>query len=189
MRFALGIPQEGGTGGIASWRLANNPNSCCAGDNQGEVPQTLSSCCTEAKGWFGEKLCSTYVNSPNTMPADSHFMGAMYAPRGLLILDNPYIGHLNPIGGHVAALATAEVYKALGFEKNFYYFSKGDNGTHCQYQTAADAMLRNAIRAFLKGSEEPAGGFLIHDEFDATRKSKMYGTLSDWADWTAPVLE
>ena len=130
MRVALTIPQEGGTGGIGSWRLANNPNNCCNGDNNGEVPQTLGSCCSEAAGWFGSTLCSNYANNPEGMPCDSHFMGAMYAPRGVLILDNPYIGWLCPMCGHVAALATAEVYKALGYEKNFYNFSAGENGTH-----------------------------------------------------------
>ena len=123
------------------------------------------------------------------MPCDSHFMGAMYAPRGLLILDNPFIGHLNPIGGHVAAQATAEVYKALGFEKNFYYFSAGGNGTHCQYQSEANEMLTNAIRAFLKHSEEPNGGFLIHTSLGDDRQNKMYRPLSDWIDWTTPTLQ
>jgi hypothetical protein len=187
-RIALSIPQEAGTGGIASWRIANNPGDCCSGDND-EVPQSLSSCCSEATGWFGPSMCATYKNNPNEMDADSHFMGAMYAPRGLLILENPFIGWLNSIGGHVAAQATAEVYKALGYEKNFYYFSYGANGNHCQYQTNADAMLTNAIRAFLKRTEEPNGGFLIHDEYDPDRQATMYGDLSDWIDWSTPTLQ
>ena len=137
----------------------------------------------------GPKLCSNYTNNPEGMPCDSHFMGAMYAPRGILILDNPYIGHLGPIGGHVAAKATAEIYKALGFEKNVYYFSAGGNGTHCQFQSESGDMLRSAIRAFLTRTEEPDGGMMIHDSFDASRQSAMYGNLSDWADWDTPTLD
>jgi hypothetical protein len=82
-----------------------------------------------------------------------------------------------------------KVYKALGYEKNFYYFSDGGNGTHCQYQIEADSMLRNAVRAFLKRTQEPNGGFQIHNEYDSSRKNKMYGNLSDRADWTTPTLQ
>ncbi len=44
-------------------------------------------------------------------------------------------------------------------------------------------MVRNAIRAFLTRTEEPNGGFLIHDEFEEDRWNHYYGYLSDWADW------
>jgi len=189
-RVALTIPHDPGTGGIASWRIANNPGNCCNGDNNNEAPQSLGSCCSEARGWFGPEMCggANYQNNPNSMPADSHFMGAMYAPRGMLILDNPFIGHLNPIGGHVAAQATLEVYKALGFEKNLYYFSAPGDGQHCLFNPEAAPMTRSAVRAFLTRTEEPNGGILIH-EFEPDRAAKMYGELADWADWTAPTLE
>ena len=161
-------------------------NTNIPGDNDGEGPQSLGSCCGEASGWFGPNVCSgaNYRNNPNAMPADSHFMGAMYAPRGVLILDNPYIGWLCPMCGHVAALATAEVYKALGYEKNFYYFSAGENGTHCQFQSKSDEMLRDAIRAFLTRTAEPNGRFEV-----GSWATNATGELSDWADWDTPTLQ
>ena len=47
----------------------------------------------------------------------------MIAPRGLFIMDNPHIGELSPKYGHVAALAGAEVYKALGAGDDISYIS------------------------------------------------------------------
>lgn len=179
-RIALGIPMEPGTGGIGSYRMAN---SNIPGDNNGEQPQSLGSAWSEAQGWFGPNF-GTYTNNADAIPADAHFLGAMYAPRGLLVLDNPYIGHLCPKCGHVGAQATAKIYKALGYEENIYYFSASGNGSHCQFQSESADMLRSAIRAFLTRTEEPNGEFLVGDW--ATNAT---GPLSEWADWTAPTLQ
>ena len=56
----------------------------------------------------------------------------MVAPRGLFIMDNPHIGELSPKYGHVAALAGAEVYKALG---------AGDAISYCLERRERHALL------------------------------------------------
>ena len=55
----------------------------------------------------------------------------MVAPRGLFVMENPHIDWLGARSGSVAALAGAEVYKALGAGDNITYWSDVQDGTHC----------------------------------------------------------
>jgi hypothetical protein len=53
-----------------------------------------------------------------TMPYDQHFLTALCAPRGLLITDGVEAYWCNPEGAGLGYLATREVYKFLGKDKN-----------------------------------------------------------------------
>ena len=53
----------------------------------------------------------------NTIPGDTSSLVAMYAPRGLLVLDNSRIGELCSTCQHAASVAGQKVYEALGVGK------------------------------------------------------------------------
>jgi hypothetical protein len=167
-RIALGIPFESGTGGVPILR----------GIGKLESSQSLSSAYGE-QPWFGD-VFQPFVANPNNLPTDTHASVALYAPRGLLILDNPSIANLGPKAAFVAASAGAEVYKALGALDNFSYHSDTANGTHCSIRTEYAEPLKQAIRKHLLGTGTTAGSI--------TPKAGATAPLTDWIDWQTPTL-
>jgi hypothetical protein len=177
-RIALGIPQESGTGGVSAFRVVNtNP----MGPN-GKGAQSLDSAWSEAQGWFGTAF-GNYRSKVDTIPTDTHALVAMYAPRGLLVLDNSRIGELCATCQHAASAAGALVYKALGFEKNIEYHggNPSDPHNHCTFYESQKEPLRRAIRAFLTKKAAPDGR--IAPAAVAT------ADLTKWIDWDAPALQ
>ncbi|MEI9953528.1 MAG: cellulose-binding protein [Pseudomonadota bacterium] len=178
-RIALGIPQESGTGGVSAFRVVNtNP----MGPN-GKGAQSLDSAWSEAQGWFGTAFGSNR-SKVNTIPADTHSLVAMYAPRGLLVLDNSRIGELCATCQHAATADAAEVYKALGVEKNIEYNggNPSDPHNHCTFYAASQGEpLKRAIRAFLTKKAAPDGR--IAPAAVAT------ADLTKWIEGTTPTLE
>jgi hypothetical protein len=166
-RVALTMPIESGTAGVPIWRGV-----------PGEGAQSLSSAYGE-QPWFGDAF-SAFTASPTKAPLDTHELVAMVAPRGLFIMDNPHIANLGPRSAHVAALAGAEVYKALGVGDNITYYSDVQSGTHCSVRPEWAAPLRNNIQRFLKKTGTAPG--VIRASASAT------GNLADWRDWTTPTL-
>jgi hypothetical protein len=166
-RIGLTIPIESGTAGVPIWRGV-----------PGEGAQSLSSAYGE-QPWFGDAFTS-FTGAPTRAPIDTHALVAMVAPRGLLILDNPHIANLGPRSAHVAALAGAEVYKALGAGDAISYHSNVADGTHCANRPEWTTPLRNAIQRFLKKTGTAAGAI--------TARSNATGNLTEWRDWTTPTL-
>ncbi|MEI9941075.1 MAG: cellulose-binding protein [Pseudomonadota bacterium] len=177
-RIALGIPQESGTGGVSALRIVNtNP----MGPN-GKGAQSISSAMSEAAGWFGT-VFGSYSSKVNTIPGDTHSLLAMYAPRGLLVLDNSRIGELCATCQHGASAAGALVYKALGVEKNIEYNggNPSDPHDHCTFYPATQGdPLKRAIRAFLTKKAAPDGRIAPQPAGTAD--------LTKWITWTAPTL-
>lgn len=177
-RIALGIPQESGTGGVSAFRIVNTAPT---GPN-GKPAQSLDSAWTEAQGWFGT-VFQTYKGKVNVIPGDTHSLVAMYAPRGLLVLDNSRIGELGSKAQHGASAAGMLVYKALGVEHNIEYHGgrPDDPHNHCSFYPEQEQPLRDAIRAFLtkkdvaKGKIEPQPAGTVD--------------LTQWIDWDAPTLQ
>ena len=180
-RIALGIPQESGTGGVSAFRIVNtNP----VGPN-GNPAQSLSNAVSTAVGWFGSTFESTYISKVDTIPGDTHSLAAMYAPRGLLVLDNSRIGELCATCQHAATDAAQVVYGALGIGANVGY--NGGNPTdpqnHCTFYTATQGPpLQRAIRGHLTRTAAP----------DGRMEPQPAGTadLTKWVPWssTAPTL-
>ena len=168
-RIALGIPFESGTAGVPIFR----------GIGKLESAQTLSSAYGE-QPWFGDDF-SPFQSAPTTLPLDTHATIGMYAPRGLIILDNPHIANLGPKSASVAALAGAEIYKALGAQDNLSYISDIQNGDHCSWRTEFNAPLTAAIQKHLLKSGTTAGKIAI--------SSKASSPLADWKDWETPTLQ
>ena len=166
-RVALTMPIESGTAGVPIWRGI-----------PGEGAQTLSSAYGE-QPWFGDAF-NAFTGSPTKAPLDTHEILAMVAPRGLFIMDNPFIANLGPKSGHAAALAGAEVFKALGAGDNITYYSDIQNGTHCSMRPEWSTPLKNNIEKFLKKTGNAPG--VIKASASAS------SSLATWVDWTTPTL-
>ncbi len=166
-RIALTIPFESGSGGVPIWRGI-----------PGEGAQSPSSAYGETY-WLGDAF-SNYTADTKRLPVDTHEIIALVAPRGLYIMDNPHIANLGPKSAHAAALAGAEVYKALGATNSITYHSNVASGSHCEVRPEHKAQLQANIRRFLKKESATTGGLNAH--------SKATANKNDWVDWTTPTL-
>jgi hypothetical protein len=173
-RIALTLPVESGTAGVPIWRGIAQAQ---VGAN-GNPSQSLASAYGE-QPWFGDGF-SPFLSDPTTNPIDTHEIVAMVAPRGLFIMDNPFIGELSPQFGYVAAVAGAEVYSALGAPYNIGYDSGIQNGAHCAMRPEWSAPLQDSITKFLTRTGHPAEQIVPNAVQNAP--------LSDWRDWTTPTL-
>jgi hypothetical protein len=173
-RVALTLPVESGTAGVPIWRGIAKADK---GEN-GNPSQSLSSAYSE-QPWFGDPF-QPFLSNPATNPIDTHELVAMVAPRGLFIMDNPHIGELSPKYGHVAALAGAEVYKALGAADAIGYNSNVQSGTHCSVRPEWQTPFKNAAERFLKKTGTAAQTISAF--------SSQSGDLPTWRDWTTPTL-
>jgi hypothetical protein len=167
-RIALTIPFESGSGGVPIWRGIPGEGAQSPGSAFGE------------QYWLGDAF-GAFTNSVNRLPVDTHELLAMVAPRGLLILDNPHIANLGPRSAHVAALAGAEVFAALGVGDNISYHSSVADGAHCSARPEHQEPLRQNIRKFLLKTGDAPGVI--------TAAAKATGNLAEWRDWQTPTLE
>jgi hypothetical protein len=192
-RIALGIPQESGTGGVAAFRIVNTQPK---GPN-GNPAQSLSSAWSEAQGWFGS-VFQPYTSGTkvDTVPGDTSSIAAMYAPRGLLVLDNSRIGELCATCQHAATAAARVVYDALGIPANVGYNggNPGDPQNHCSfYPTTQGDPLKRAIRGHLTKTMPPDGRMEPQPAgtADLTKWvpwTSMEPTLADDVSWKSPPL-
>ncbi|MBN2735705.1 MAG: PKD domain-containing protein [Spirochaetales bacterium] len=159
-RIALGLPYEPGTGGAAPLRSLPSLGG-----------QSLSGCIGEAS-WFGP-TAGSYSSS---MAVDMSDVAAMYAPRGVLLMDNPHIDHLSYKANYLGMAAAYEVYKAMGQSGALWYLGNTGNGNHCSTRSEYEAAQRAMIRRFLKGQNvETKGGLDKHSN---------HGNI-DVAGWTS----
>jgi hypothetical protein len=173
-RVALTMPVESGTAGVPIWRGIAKAEK---GEN-GNPSQSLSNAYSE-QPWFGDPF-QPFLSNPSNNPIDTHELVAMIAPRGVFIMENPHIGELSSKYGHVAALAGAEVYKALGAGDALSYVSDVQSGTHCSVRPEWQTPFKNAAERFLKKTGTAAGVIKA--------SSGQSGNLADWRDWTTPTL-
>jgi hypothetical protein len=174
-RIALTLPVETGTAGVPTWRGIAKAE---VGEN-GQPSQSLSSAYDE-QPWFSDTF-HPFLDAVNKNPIDTHELVALVAPRGLLIFDNPYIGELSPTYGHLAAIAGAEVYKALGAGDSIGYISDEASGIHCGTRPEWKAPLQAAIKRFLNKTGSAPNPISAKPGFAAD--------LAAWRDWTTPALE
>lgn len=167
-RIALTIPFESGSAGVPIWRGI-----------PGEGAQSPSSAYGETY-WLGDAFGS-FTGSVNTLPIDTHEVIAMVAPRGLLVLDNPHIANLGPESAHVAALAGAEVYSALGAGENITYHSSVSSGSHCEARPEHVDPIKQNLKKHLFGTGSEPGVI--------TAAGNATGNLASWRDWDTPTLD
>ncbi len=159
-RIALGLPLEPGTGGPAPLRALPSLGG-----------QTLSSANGEAS-WFGP-MSGSYSSS---MAVDMSDVAAMYAPRGLLMMDNPHIAHLSYKANYLGVAAARKVFEGMGAEDAAWYLGNSGNGGHCAVRAEYAAPLRAMIKKFLKGDvAATTGGLDTHSN---------HGNI-DIAGWTS----
>jgi hypothetical protein len=167
-RIALTMPIESGSGGAPIFRGIPGESGA----------QPLSSAYGE-QPWLGDAF-NSFTANPTTLPVDTHETVAMIAPRGLLIMENPHIDWLAARSGSVAALAGAEVYRALGSGDNITYWSDVADGTHCASRPEWRTPLQQYIQKFLLKTGNAAGTMRI--------SSRKAGNLAEWRDWQTPTL-
>jgi len=167
-RIALTIPFESGSGGVPIWRGIPGEGAQSPGSAFGETY------------WLGDAF-GAFTNNVNSLPVDTHEIVAMVAPRGLLILDNPYIANLGPESAHVAALAGAEVFNALGVGANISYHSAVASGTHCEARPEHQQPLRQNLQKFLLKTGDAAGSIVA--------SGSATGNLGPFKNWETPTLE
>ena len=159
-RIAIGLPLEPGTGGPAPLRALPSMGG-----------QTLASANGEA-AWFGP-MSKDYAAS---MAVDMSDVAAMYAPRGLLMMDNAHIAHLSYKANYLGVAAAREVYKAMGKEDAAWYLGSSGNGSHCAERAEYGDELRAMFRKFFKGDAGATTGGLD--------KHANHGTINV-ASWTS----
>lgn len=167
-RVALTMPIESGSAGSPIFRGIPGESGA----------QPLSSAYGE-QPWLGDAFGS-FTGNPTALPVDTHETIAMIAPRGLFIMDNPHIDWLAARSSSVAALAGAEVYRALGATANISYWSDVQNGTHCANRPEWTTPLQQSIQRFLRSTGSAPGVFRI--------ASSKAGNLSQWRTWPTPTL-
>jgi hypothetical protein len=167
-RIALTMPIESGSAGAPIFRGIPGESGA----------QPLSSAYGE-QPWLGDAF-NSFTGNPTTLPVDTHETVAMVAPRGLFIMENPHIDWLAARSGSVAALAGAEVYRALGVAENITYWSDIQDGTHCAVRPEWRTPLQQHIQKFLLNSGNAPGTIRI--------SSRKAGNLAEWRDWQTPIL-
>lgn len=165
-RIALGLPLEPGTGGPAPLRALPSLGG-----------QTVASANGEAN-WFGP-MSKSYASS---MAVDMDDVASMYAPRGLLMMDNPHIDHLAYKANYLGSAAAAKVFKAMGRSDALWYLGNSGNGNHCATRAEYGAPLRAMIKKFLKGDGAATTGGL--DKHANHGTINVDGWTSGWKEGT-----
>jgi hypothetical protein len=179
-RIALVMPMESGTGGMNIMRGAYADRDQSGGTNGAQSPNSAF----YEQPWLGDDF-NSFMNNPSILPIDMHEVVAMIAPRGLLVLDKPpeSSSWLNTQSSHAAALAGAEVYKALEVGSSLHYISNA-SGSHCQWNSNAyQAPVQDFIKKFLLKTVAATGNT---PTFNAASSSKP--NMANWVDWTTPDL-
>jgi hypothetical protein len=143
-RIALGLPLEPGTGGPAPLRALPPMGG-----------QTLASANSEAS-WFGPMS----KNYSATKAVDMDDIAALYAPRGLLMMDNPHIDHLSYKANYLGIAAAQVVFKAFGKEDAIWYLGSSNNGSHCSERAEYGDELKAMFQKFFKGNAAVTTGGL-----------------------------
>lgn len=166
-RIVLGLPFEPGTGGSPPIRSL----PVYGGESLGNI--------TGGTSWFGP-VANNYNASA---AADMHDVVAMYAPRGLFIMDNPHIDHLAFKSALLGAAAGYEVFKAMGASDALWYHANTNDGSHCSFRSEHAAPLRAMIRKFLKGDTSVQTGGIVR------RSNQNDVNVNDWiSNWNIGTI-
>lgn len=167
-RIALTIPQESGSGGVASWRVSE-----ADADAGGDI-QTLKSAAGEQPwfrqqfGWFG-----AYVDRT---PIDHHEVLGMVAPRGLFVIGNVEIEWLGRNSGNQSVYAAKKVFDALGVSDHIGHVESSHN--HCQFPSSEVPELSKYVRKFLLDEDVVTDSWVLTEKEDPS-----------WVDWDVPRLK
>ena len=174
-RVALTLPQEGGSGGPALWRVSEAEKK--AGQNIQESSEIVG----EAN-WQGADF-KQYANGMNAkLSADQHTVIALCAPRAVLVIDND-IDWLGPVACYGGGIAAQMVYQALGI-KDRCGVSVAANHGHCSFPSAQQKYLDAFVTRFLKRGMADTNV----DDFHGTNSKLKTFDKATWIDWDVPTL-
>ncbi|KAI9703946.1 MAG: hypothetical protein M1820_005728 [Bogoriella megaspora] len=172
-RFALALPQEGGSGGPGCRRIVAEMKK------NGTVVEDATQIVT-GDGWFAQ-VFSNYAPNVSVLPYDHHMLEALVAPRGLLVIENSGIDYLGPISTYGCSFAGREVFQALGAQTNMGFSQVSHGSTHCQMPSSQNP----EVAAFF-------GKFLLSQTTANTNVFKTDGTFNfepgRWIAWNVPSL-
>jgi hypothetical protein len=170
-RIALTIPQEGGVGGDACWRVTKSIKSSGIGIGQPEPDDPLLKASFDAQ----------FRPNPDPLPFDQHEVAGLIAPRGLLVLGND-IDWLKPSAVAVCMTAAHRIYRALGVPGNMALLIPNSH-SHCSFPEASKTLLYSYYDRFLFGN-----GTAITETFDVTPKIIPRPNADQWVRWDIPDL-
>jgi hypothetical protein len=176
-RVALTLPQEGGSGGTACWRISSKEKSLGANIQEcGEI--------TGEARWQGSDFRS-FCGNIATLPCDQHYAVAICAPRAILVIEND-IDWLGPVATYGGGIAGQKVYEALGI-KDRCGVSVAANHSHCAFPSAQQQYLDAYVNRFLKRT---GGTTTAVADFHTSGTTTKLGSFkeADWIDWTVPTL-
>ena len=179
-RVALTIPQEGGSGGPALWRVAD------AEYKLGQKIQEAGEIIGEAD-WTGADF-KQYANNRanvNKLPGDQHMTIALCAPRAVLVIDND-IDWLGPVACYGGGAAAAMVYQALGIADRCGV-SVSTSHNHCSFPSSQSAHLNAFVNRFLKKMDADTSGVDDHNSSSSTSKLRDFDKTR-WCPWDIPTL-
>ena len=171
-RIALTIPQETSTAGVPSYRIADRLGQERTDHNYYGLNWLSNS--------FAPFVFNNNTSNAVKLPIDTHSLVAMIAPRGLLVLENPHQTQMGAPAGHAATVAGAEVYDALGVQKNVSYHSNVSEQNHCSYKNEYTTLLTQSMASFLKHEGEAPGTFEVGANGSLN--------VSEWITWDTPTL-
>ena len=176
-RVALTLPQEGGSGGTALWRVSTKEKSL--GDNIQECGEITG----EAK-WQGSDFAGYCGGGSKiaTLPCDQHFAVALCAPRAILVIEND-IDWLGPVATYGGGIAGRKVFEALGIKDRCGVTLRGSHN-HCSFPSNQQADLTAFLNRFINGQSATTD----ITAFQATKTKLGSFKEADWIDWDVPTL-
>jgi hypothetical protein len=169
-RIALTLPQESGSGGAGSYRMA---------EDIGSTVQRLSSTVSEA-AWLST-AANQFTSAVTKLPLDQHEIVALCAPRPILIIDNTEYVWLCEKCNVGCAYASKKVWDALGITEKFGFAQALTTHGHCSFPQAQQASLTAYYNKFLlnKTATTPVYEHIAKNAFDSTK----------YLDWKTPTLQ
>jgi hypothetical protein len=175
-RVALTLPQEGGSGGSALWRVSSKEKSLGANiQHCGQITGEARWQGSDFKGFCGDIA---------SLPCDQHYAVALCAPRAILVIEND-IDWLGPVATYGGGFAGQKVYEALGIKDRCGVSVAASHG-HCQFPAVQQPYLDAYVNRFLKGN----GTTTAVDDFHTSgNKSRLESFKpADWINWDVPTL-
>lgn len=172
-RIVLTIVQESGSGGAASWRISEAQRAA------GQNVQTLREIVQE-NVWFTPSF-GQFAERVNKLPFDQHEVMGLIAPRGLLVIENTSMEWLGNQSAWYDALASREIWKALGNPQAMGVSQVGGHH-HCQLPASQYGVVNAYARRFLLGDMAAPTANALDTDGGFAR------TPASWIDWQTPQL-
>jgi hypothetical protein len=168
-RIVLTIPQESGSGGAGSWRVAQ------ASSGVQPLSQAVQENC-----WFTNSF-SQFGSQVDKLPIDHHEIIGLCAPNAVLVIENTVYVWLGNVSTWTDGNAAHMVWEALGIPDRMG-FSQVGHSDHCGLPGSQDAIISTFVQKFLVGGGTGNTNIMQTDGGLTFDKAK-------WIDWTVPALQ